>query len=1103
MAAPNKGGRERWTKELNRCSSQAKLRNEEQQLKEIKAKLVEQLQELKRQSGSGKGPAGGAGSIAGAGAGVVEDPAAVWAAATPSPLPPSSPVAHDFVMVDGIGGGGGGGDGAGPAVDPPPSTAIFAEPEPEPEPEPVGNITVTLSSDANSKSVDKSGQLVLEFNFNVKGMKPGEDGEALPLKLTVLEKGCTADASWKVNMQSEKLEGHVFGAMFASRCGFRLPVETAVDSIYGTRLRVLVNHAIDEAPSIGLHPVCHGQINRAEAEKRLAAHGATGAYLYRQRDAVGKSYAFSIMGDNGKFVHSKVDVGTTSVSFDGKKEPSLVGGASVADIMQHPLKTRSAMKLVCGAALPDKTPAWERGMQASMQQVGRAREDVLGFAEFTIADVLSSADKSITLPVRDSSIYETAVASSDAASGTGGYNSMLDNGGGIHTGPAPSVAAAQDEFTFQVPVVGGKICNCKEIMTESEYFLTVPNQLLRIFVAEDKTKARHLENLHGLSGRLEESHKATLYQNTLRVGTYLQQVAFIDGYSGGSFKKSTAKKSEELSMFAVNLHSQRLEVETVLMRKGQGQGPAIVEPMRQYSIVSHGAFAAHSLGYKHGGLRRMLKTSADSRKWAVPCQQIYVARRRVLELQEQMKVSTEKIATFLLLNMSRGDVRREVRAAATQFAGVLSELDWHLKKSQTINESFQNVVKVERKAGSPHPAIDSLCKTLEDTWHSLIDGWTGLERMYSTTQCPDPTGVATAVDLAQRNLRTCTEQFDGMTATTVDNLLLYELQWAPVDGEAENVLHRRDVAFSQALTTLATVFVQPLKDNVPAGTNRSQVFDPMLDCGYLVVFESLLSTQGPEIVMIEDMAQAVDDLKHVRIRLSARTEQRQPFDLQITGQRYNFILDIAVDETLLSMLPKGFQDPKGIQVVPVMFTQGVNEMQMMARNVGSTVLQEDLCEEALRKISSYADTYKDVCMKRRYNRSAVDGIDALLGELDRLVKAKQAKYNLDILMKAQTLTRKMNGGRCTCCKSGKDRTGMSVTLEEMSILQAYHQPKDEKPWSERFLTTWLDHTRAKGCRILNVTKNIGEPRYAFNKFQVMQLPKLLRPPAESFGASTT
>ena len=78
-----------------------------------------------------------------------------------------------------------------------------------------------------------------------------------------------------------------------------------------------------------------------------------------------------------------------------------------------------------------------------------------------------------------------------------------------------------------------------------------------------------------------------------------------------------------------------------------------------------------------------------------------------------------------------------------------------------------------------------------------------------------------------------------------------------------------------------------------------------------------------------------------------------------------------------------------------------------------------------------------------------------------------------------------------------------VTLEEMSILQAYHQPKDEKPWSERFLTTWLDHTRAKGCRILNVTKNIGEPRYAFNKFQVMQLPKLLRPPAESFGASTT
>ena len=1094
LASQNKGDRERWVKELNRCNSQTNLRDLELELKEIKVKLAKQLEDLRARSGPGK-----------SGLSSAEDPAAVWAAATPSPLP--SPT-KEFAGDGGGGGSATAGDGgdagaAGAAAEAPP--AANGRSEPELEPEPIGNISVSINTDASREAGDESGKVVLELNFKVTGMTTeGEDGKALPLKLTVLDKFGSAKASWKVTMQSEKVEGHVFGAVFGARCGFQFPVEVAVDKIYGTALKVLVYHAVDEAQSIGLHPICHGQIDRAEAEKRLEATGKKGTYLYRQRDAVGKSYAFSIMGDNGKFVHSKVDVGTTTVSFDGTPEPSLSGGASVAAIMQHPLKTRGDLGLVCGDGLPDKTPAWQRGMQANMQQVEWAREDLLGFAEFTIADVLCSADKSIMLPVRDGTVLESASAASDAASAGTGYNSMLDDGGGIHTGPAPSLASHTEDFVFDVPIVGGRLCKCKEIMSESEYFLTVPNQLLRIFVAEDKTKARHLENLQGLSGRLEEAHKAALLNNTLRVGTYLQQVAFIDGYSGSSFKKSTAKKSNELSMFAVNLHAQRLDVETVLVRKGQGA--TVVTPLRQYSIVSHGAFAAHSLGYKQGGLRKMLKTSADGRKWAVPCQRIYVARRKVLELQESMKVCTEKIATFLLLNMARGDVRTEIRVAATQFAGVLAELDRHLKFDEAVNESFQQVVKVEREKGLPHPAIDTLCKTLEETWKVLIAGWTGIENMFATSRSPEPAAVEKQVQLAQRHLRTCTEQFDGMTAATVDHLLLYELRMSPSDGEAENVLHRRDVAFSQALTTLTTVFIQRLKDKIP-GTkaDRAQLFDPMVECGYLVVFESLLSTQGPEIVMIEDMAQAVEDLGYVRVRLSACTEsnKRQPFEVKITGQRYNFIVDVSLESALLDRFPQGFKERKGVQVVPIMFTQGVNEMQMMARNVGSTDLQEDLCEEALHKISEYAKKFKKVCESKRYNRSSVEGIDELLGELDKLIRAKQAKYNLDILQKAQTLTRKMNGGRCTCCKSGKDRTGMSVTLEELSILQEYHKPKDEKPWSERFLTYWLDYTRSKGCRIMNVTKNIGEPRYAFNKFQVMALPKLLRPPADSFGASTT
>ncbi len=70
---------------------------------------------------------------------------------------------------------------------------------------------------------------------------------------------------------------------------------------------------------------------------------------------------------------------------------------------------------------------------------------------------------------------------------------------------------------------------------------------------------------------------------------------------------------------------------------------------------------------------------------------------------------------------------------------------------------------------------------------------------------------------------------------------------------------RRDIVFCQMLPALVSAFVSTLQSHIRSRTFFSQLYK----IGFLAHFESLLSTSGRELCMLEDFRVAVHDAQQV------------------------------------------------------------------------------------------------------------------------------------------------------------------------------------------------------------------------------------------------
>ncbi|KAF9317129.1 Phosphatidylinositol 3,4,5-trisphosphate-dependent Rac exchanger 2 protein [Podila horticola] len=172
-------------------------------------------------------------------------------------------------------------------------------------------------------------------------------------------------------------------------------------------------------------------------------------------------------------------------------------------------------------------------------------------------------------------------------------------------------------------------------------------------------------------------------------------------------------------------------------------------------------------------------------------------------------------------------------------------------------------------------------------------------------------------------------------------------------------------------------------DHLPKAKAQNDMFwDQLMSLGWLVQIESLLSTQGSELGMLHDYAQAVIDVRDsVTISFhclpmstpSLPTESLSPGSsklppdaddlaesrIQVSGRRGQLTVSFGLDPLQFSMLPEPLKASSAkIQMLPVLFSQGINEMQTISNLTGKNPIQHSINEDGLRQMQAYVARYK-------------------------------------------------------------------------------------------------------------------------------------------------